>query len=53
MTAVQGSSEVTGEVGDRQAVRAVTVIIGVVVGLTFVFGFGNVLGLALRLGVPV
>lgn len=33
-------------------VRAVTVIIGVVVGLTFLFGFGNVLNLALRLGVP-
>lgn len=32
--------------------RAVTVIIGVVVGLTFLFGFGNVLNLALRLGVP-
>jgi hypothetical protein len=26
---------------------------GVVVGLTFLFGFGNVLNLALRLGVPV
>ncbi|MFI7681030.1 MULTISPECIES: hypothetical protein [Pseudonocardiaceae] len=34
-------------------VRAVTVIMGVVVGLTFLFGFGNVLNLALRLGVPV
>ena len=34
-------------------VRAVTVIMGVVVGLTFLFGFGNVLSLALRLGVPV
>lgn len=33
-------------------VRAVTAIIGVVVGLTFLFGFGNVLNLALRLGVP-
>ncbi|MCE7008193.1 hypothetical protein LWC34_36050 [Kibdelosporangium philippinense] len=28
-------------------------IIGVVVGLTFLFGFGNVLNLALRLGVPI
>lgn len=26
---------------------------GVVVGLTFLFGFGNVLNLALRLGVPI
>ncbi|MGH4022623.1 MAG: hypothetical protein ACRDT0_25985 [Pseudonocardiaceae bacterium] len=34
-------------------VRAVTVIMGIVVGLTFLFGFGNVLNLALRLGVPV
>lgn len=34
-------------------VRAVTVIIGAVVALTFLFGFGNVLNLALRLGVPV
>lgn len=32
-------------------VQAVTVIMGVVVGLTFLFGFGNVLNLALRLGV--
>jgi hypothetical protein len=34
-------------------VQAVTVIMGVVVGLTFLFGFGNVLNLALRLEVPV
>lgn len=33
-------------------VRAVTLIMGTVVGLTFLFGFGNVLTLALRLGVP-
>src|SRR5690349_8904136 len=33
-------------------VRAITVIMGTVIGLTFVFGFGNVLNLALRLGVP-
>ncbi len=32
--------------------QAVTVIMGIVVGLTFMFGFGNVLNLALRLGVP-
>lgn len=32
--------------------RAVTVIIAAVEGLTFLFGFGNVLSLALRLGVP-
>jgi hypothetical protein len=34
-------------------VQAVTAIMGTVVGLTFLFGFGNVLSLALRLGVPV
>jgi hypothetical protein len=34
-------------------VRAVTAIMGTVVGLTFLFGFANVLNLALRLGVPV
>ncbi|WP_026360766.1 hypothetical protein [Amycolatopsis nigrescens] len=34
-------------------VKAVTVIMGAVVGLTFLFGFGNVLSLALRLGVLV
>ncbi|MCP2261148.1 hypothetical protein LX15_004868 [Streptoalloteichus tenebrarius] len=33
--------------------RALTVIIGLVVGLMFLFGFGNVWSLALRLGVPV
>jgi hypothetical protein len=33
-------------------VQAVTVIMGTVVALTFLFGFGNVLTLALRLGVP-
>jgi hypothetical protein len=39
--------------GRGAVVRAVTVIMGTVVGLTFLFGFGNVLSLALRLGVPV
>ncbi|SDM88779.1 hypothetical protein SAMN04488074_12899 [Lentzea albidocapillata subsp. violacea] len=34
-------------------VRVVTIIMGTVVGLTFMFGFGNVLNLALRLGKPV
>ncbi len=34
-------------------VRTITVIMGTVVGLTFLFGFGDVLNLALRLGVPV
>ncbi|WP_322755351.1 hypothetical protein [Frankia sp. Cas3] len=34
------------------AVRLVTVIVGIVVGLTFLFGFGNVATLGVRLGVP-
>jgi hypothetical protein len=38
--------------GGVTVVQAVTVIMGTVVGLTFLFGFGNVLNLALRLGVP-
>lgn len=32
--------------------RVVSLLMGVVVGLTFLFGFGNVLNLALELGVP-
>lgn len=48
------SSSLSGwHVDDQRVVRAVTMIIGVVVGLTFVFGFGNVVSLALRLGAPV
>ncbi|MBE8519422.1 hypothetical protein ILP97_18235 [Amycolatopsis sp. H6(2020)] len=39
---------------NSQAVaRFVTVTMGLVVGLTFLFGFGNVLNLALKLQVPV
>jgi hypothetical protein len=37
----------------RATVRAVTVIMGTVVGLSFLFGFGNVWALGVRLGVPV
>jgi hypothetical protein len=33
--------------------RCITMIVSVVIALTFLFGFGNVLDLALRLGVPV
>jgi hypothetical protein len=36
----------------RAALTAVTVIVAVVTALTFLFGFGNVWTLALRLGVP-
>lgn len=32
--------------------QLVTMIVGVIVGLTFMFGFGNVLTLGFRLGVP-
>ncbi|MEV7099034.1 hypothetical protein AB0M80_40005 [Amycolatopsis sp. NPDC051045] len=32
--------------------RFVTTAMGIVIGLTFLFGFGNVLALALRIGVP-
>jgi hypothetical protein len=39
-------------VGNVQVVRLVSAVMGVVVGLTFLFGFGNVLDLGLRLGVP-
>jgi hypothetical protein len=39
--------------GERDPVlSAVTLIMAVIVALTFLFGFGNVLTLALRLGVP-
>jgi hypothetical protein len=36
----------------KVALRCVTAIMGAVIGLTFLFGFGNVLALGLRLGVP-
>ena len=39
--------------GGATVAQAVTIIMGIIVGLTFMFGFGNVLNLALRLGVPV
>ncbi|WP_052120789.1 hypothetical protein [Amycolatopsis sp. MJM2582] len=41
--------------GDRRdpVVSAVSTMVGIVVGLTFLFGFGNVFALARRLGVPV
>jgi hypothetical protein len=39
-------------VGRDPVAVVVTVVMGLVVGLTFLFGFGNVLSLALNLGVP-
>ncbi|MEV6871450.1 hypothetical protein [Amycolatopsis sp. NPDC051128] len=47
MVAVLSPSE-----GRDPVLSAVTLIVGVIVALTFLFGFGNVLTLALRLGVP-
>lgn len=49
-----GMVVVTGSGARRDpVVSAVSVMVVVVAGLTFLFGFGNVLVLALRLGVPV
>ena len=39
--------------GPAYTVKLVTTMIGIVVGLTFLFGFGNSFALGLRLGVPV
>jgi hypothetical protein len=39
--------------GRDPVLSAVTLIVGIIVALTFLFGFGNVFTLALRLGVPV
>jgi len=39
--------------GPESTVRMVTTIAGIMVGLTFLFGFGNVVALGLRLGVPI
>lgn len=57
MTAADPSGAFAGRAPDsafeqQVTLRAVTVLMGAVVGLTFLFGFGNVLILALRLGVP-
>ncbi len=38
--------------GPNGTARTVTVIVGTVVGLTFLFGLGNVATLGIRLGVP-
>ena len=53
MTAPTPSTPSRSSSDQAPIVQAVTVIMGVVVGLTFLFGFGNVINLALRLGVPV
>lgn len=46
------SAKTIGFPAERDSVlQLVTVIVGVIVGLTFLFGFGNVLAFGLRLGV--
>ncbi|KJE21173.1 hypothetical protein FF36_04513 [Frankia torreyi] len=50
---VDGPVVVPSAAGRDVAVTLVTVIMVVVVGLTFAFGFGNVFQLGLRLGVPI
>jgi hypothetical protein len=53
VTAVVPVAERTGLAAERAVtVRAVTVIMGAVVGLSFLFAFGNVAALGIRLGVP-
>jgi hypothetical protein len=52
MTSATAESPRPSGSGGTTVTQAVTVIMGTVVGLTFTFGFGNVLNLALRLGVP-
>jgi hypothetical protein len=52
MTRPTAESPSSPSSGGATVIQAVTMIMGVVVGLTFLFGFGNVLNLALRLGVP-
>lgn len=42
----------SGSIERTITLRGVTAIMAAVVGLTFLFGFGNVWTLALRLGVP-
>jgi hypothetical protein len=54
MTTAAVSSVEGGDIDRSGLTRdVVTVIMGIVVGLTFLFGFGNVLSLGLRLGVSV
>ncbi|TCO59403.1 hypothetical protein [Actinocrispum wychmicini] len=52
MTTIEFNRAGQSPIESTVVVTSVTVIVGTVVGLTFMFGFGNVLSLALRLGVP-
>jgi hypothetical protein len=53
MTAPQPAAPTRSSSDTTPVVQAVTMIMGTVVGLTFLFGFGNVLDLALHLDVPI
>ncbi|MGP3968214.1 hypothetical protein [Streptomyces sp. 6N223] len=48
----RGGAGSTASVDQIVGLRCVTAIMGAVIGLTFLFGFGTVLALGLRLGVP-
>ncbi len=49
---IESNTRSTDLVGPNGTARMVTVIAGTVVGLTFLFGLGNVATLGIRLGVP-
>ncbi|CAJ60043.1 MULTISPECIES: hypothetical protein [Frankia] len=51
-TSIESNVRSAGLAGPDVAVRLVTAIVGTVVGLTFLFAFGNVATLGIRLGVP-
>ncbi len=51
-SSTESNTRSAGLVGPDAAVRLVTAIVGIVVGLTFLFAFGNVATLGIRLGVP-
>jgi hypothetical protein len=50
--AAESATTSPGRAGAATPVKIVTLVIGTVVGLTFLFSFGNILALGLRLGVP-
>jgi len=52
-SAASRDDDFPGAIGSTATVKLVTTIVGTVIALTFLFGFGNVLALGLRLGVPI
>ncbi|CAI7973773.1 conserved membrane hypothetical protein [Frankia sp. Hr75.2] len=52
-TSVDSNVDADSRVAAASIAKLVTLIMATVVGLTFLFGFGNVLALGLRLGVPI